>query len=184
MTEVHGIYDLVRYTRGKQRWSNFDQYGWRITCTCGWSLRHNGPKTEAVQLHKIHSEKEGKLTEPTNLKKLRGELAANEADRESARFSPTFMYELRKERDCQIGQWGDEHDRQHSFYDWIVFTTKFVGRAAIAAMNGDRLGFEREMVKVAAVAAAACRAVYPPDLVDEVAAAAREHARRAAERAA
>lgn len=124
------------------------------------------------------------MTEPTDLKKLRGELAANEADRESARFSPTFMYELRQERDRQIGQWGEDHDRQHTFYDWIVFTTKFVGRAAIAAMNGERLEFERQMVKVAAVAAAACRAAYPPDLVDQEAASAREAARRAAERAA
>lgn len=118
----------------------------------------------------------------TDLKKLRGELAANEADRESARFSPTFMDELRKERDRQIGQWGDAHDRQHSFYDWIVFTTKFVGRAAIAAMSGDRHEFERQMVKVAAVAAAACRAVYPVELVEDEAAAARERARRLAER--
>lgn len=123
-------------------------------------------------------------SEPTDIRKLRGELAANEADRESARFSPTFMDELRKERDRQIGQWGDEHDRQHTFYDWIVFTTKFVGRAAIAAMNGNRLDFERQMVKVAAIAAAACRAAYPPDLVDREAAAARKSARRAAERAA
>src|SRR3954463_5355378 len=61
--------------------------------------------------------KEGKLTEPVDIRKLRGELAANEADRESARFSPAFMDELRKERDRQIGQWGDEHDRQHTFYD-------------------------------------------------------------------
>lgn len=124
------------------------------------------------------------MTEPVDIRKLRGELAANEADRESARFSPTFMDELRKERDRQIGQWGDEHDRQHTFYDWIVFTTKFVGRAAIAAMNGDRLEFERQMVKVAAISAAACRSVYPPDLVAQEAASAREHARRSAERAA
>lgn len=124
------------------------------------------------------------MTEPTDIKKLRGDVAAVEADRESARFSPTFMYELRAERDRQIGQWGDEHDRQHSFYDWIVFTTKFVGRAAVAAMSGDRHEFERQMIKVAAVAAAACRAVYPPELVDDEAASARETARRLAERAA
>lgn len=54
-TEVH-VADFVRYSRGKQRWSNFDHYGWQINCICGWSYRHNGPKAEAVRLHKIHAE--------------------------------------------------------------------------------------------------------------------------------
>lgn len=120
--------------------------------------------------------------EPTDVKKLRGDLAANEADRESARFSPTFMYELRKERDRQIGQWGDEHDRDHTLYDWIVFASKFLGRAATAAMTRDRHEFERQMITVAALAAAACRAVYPPKAVEHEAASARETARRLAER--
>lgn len=124
------------------------------------------------------------MNEAIDLKKLRGDLAAKEADRESARFSPTFMYELRNERDRQIGQWGDDHDRKHTSYDWIVFTTKFLGRAAVAAMSGNRHEFERQMIRVAAIAAAACRAVYPVELVDDEAEAARERARRLAERAA
>jgi hypothetical protein len=43
-----------RFTRGKQRWSNFDAYGWTVRCSCGWSLRHNGTKAEARAYHREH----------------------------------------------------------------------------------------------------------------------------------
>lgn len=118
------------------------------------------------------------MSETTNINELRGELAANEARREAARFDPQFLHMLREERDHQAGRWGDEHDRQHTLYDWTVFLTKFVGRAATAAMENEPREFERLMVKVAAVAAAAHRALYPAELVDAWSDEAAESARR------
>jgi hypothetical protein len=54
-----------RFTRGKQRWSNFDAYGWTVSCSCGWSKRHNGPKSEAREYWKDHIRYDVKKEDPT-----------------------------------------------------------------------------------------------------------------------
>jgi hypothetical protein len=119
----------------------------------------------------------------TDIKKLREDVAKVEADRESRRFDPQFLDDLRAERDRQIGQWGgDGHDSLHNPYDWTVFLTKFVGRAAAAAMDGDDGEFERTMVKIAALAAAAKRSMVPPAFLASEAERAREDAAREASR--
>lgn len=119
-----------------------------------------------------------------SIQELRGDVAAHMAKVEAGRFDPQFLYELRQERDRQIQRWGDDHDRAHNRYDWTVFLTKFMGRAASAAMEGNDGEFERLMVKVAAVAAAARRANYPPELLEAHAQEEAERASRAAKRTA
>lgn len=103
----------------------------------------------------------------TDIKQIKIEMAEMNARREAARFDPLFLDRLRTERDHQIARWGDEHDRAHGPYDWIVFLTKYVGRAAVAAMTGNRHEFGKALVQVAALCAAAHRATYNPRLVAE-----------------
>ncbi len=62
-----------------------------------------------------------------------------------------FIRSLFTERDRQDRAWGGpEHDDQHSFRDWIVFICREACKA-----DGTLYEFKRQMVQVAALAAAA-----------------------------
>lgn len=60
------------------------------------------------------------------------------------------------EREYQDRRWGGaEHDQQHRGFDWVAFTVDYLGRASRAAERGDHFEFQRQMIKVAALAVAA-----------------------------
>jgi hypothetical protein len=45
---------LSRYNRGHSPMSNFMLYGYRLTCSCGWTMRVNDTKREARSWAKTH----------------------------------------------------------------------------------------------------------------------------------
>lgn len=92
-------------------------------------------------------------------------------------ISKTVLAEIQAERDYQDAKWGGpEHDKQHGFWDWSNYITKFHGRAVEAMMEffnarhrgeplhveGIRRKVRRQLIKVAALCIAALE--HAPDL--------------------
>jgi ABC-type uncharacterized transport system YnjBCD substrate-binding protein len=72
---------------------------------------------------------------------------------------PELLQKVKEERDYQDKRWGgDWTDNSWSAADWIAFIEKYKSNAMVAAINGEKDEFVKQMVKVAALAVAAAEA--------------------------
>ena len=70
-----------------------------------------------------------------------------------------LLQEIKKERDYQDKKWGGEWtDNSWSASDWIAFIEKYKTNALVAAINGEKDEFVKQMIKVAALGLAAAEA--------------------------
>ena len=69
------------------------------------------------------------------------------------------LNQIKAERDYQDRKWGGEfNDDCWSATDWSAFIEKYHAAAKVAAINGQVEEYKKQMVKVAALAAAAVEA--------------------------
>lgn len=66
---------------------------------------------------------------------------------------------IKTERDYQDKKWGGEWtDNSWTASDWDTFIDKYKANARVAAINGEKDEFVKQMIKVAALALAAAEA--------------------------
>lgn len=70
-------------------------------------------------------------------------------------ISDRVVEEVLKEREYQREKWTVEHDVQHTPLEWLAILATWVGKASAAAIRGDRAGFRKRLVQVAAICMAA-----------------------------
>lgn len=74
-------------------------------------------------------------------------------------FQPGFesvLEEIRNEREYQNGRWGTDFDDKNTLNDWVTYIATYCGRASQFASPPSNQ--RRDMLKVAALAVAACEA--------------------------
>lgn len=74
----------------------------------------------------------------------------------SSPFTAPVLEEIKAERDYQDRHWGPDFDDKNTLNDWVTYITQYCARASSfqTSPNGQRFA----MVKVAALAVAACEA--------------------------
>ncbi|MHC4188374.1 MAG: hypothetical protein ACYSUB_01640 [Planctomycetota bacterium] len=84
-------------------------------------------------------------------------------------YTQKVLEEIQAERDYQDRLWGTEFDDQNDLDNWIRYIVTYSARAAQAPSEQQR----RDMVKVAAIAVAACEAFdrnkgFPPRHYEDI----------------
>jgi len=71
----------------------------------------------------------------------------------------TVIEEVEKELQYQKDRWGEGHDEEHSFIDWIVLLGRYVSKSATPedALVFKPASFRRRMIQVAAIAISAAQ---------------------------
>ena len=80
----------------------------------------------------------------------------------STTMDPTrnVLAEIEGERMLQLLKWGNDHDDEHTIYDWVAILTMYSGNVAWAAWpNVDIKKIRGELLKVATIAVAALEAI-------------------------
>lgn len=68
-----------------------------------------------------------------------------------------ILEDIRKEREYQIGRWGNDFDDKNTANDWVTYITMYA--SAGARMDASSAKFRTAMVKVATLAVAALEAI-------------------------
>jgi hypothetical protein len=68
-----------------------------------------------------------------------------------------ILEDIRKEREYQVGKWGDEFDNKNTANDWVTYIAMYA--TAGARMDASPEDFRTAMIKVATLAVAALEAI-------------------------